>query len=399
MTQTLSPQQAAAIASGVYKLQHTTLEELAANQQDLGCEGLFQTRRAGYLKGYSGALRWKQLSGFGYVAEGEAGTPFEAHVLVATRGTLGAKTGPDWISNYNIGIQLGPSGLPVHAGFHEIWKTFSRQLLEFLEGRRPRHVHCVGHSLGGALASLNADSLTGRHVAPVSLYTFGAPRVGDGVFARSLTRRLQGDSAPRVYRVFHASDPVPMIPLFPFWHMPFGRAGLQISNSISGLINADAHSMADSYIKGVGANKSWADLEGDAMAYGSEASQVKSWLETAAQGKGSFLMGSAHLLTMISRALVWLMKQAGKLMLHAVGGTLVVGATVLDQLAWGLSQGAALSKELGVHIKALISSIWAFLGRKAMQMAELTVAFLRWVLGLLYSSIRAVAQRAMAFLE
>lgn len=395
MAHQLSPQQAAAIASGVYKLQTTTLEELSANQEPLGCEGMFQVGGASRFQGRSGALKWKQLSGFGYVAEGELGTPFAGDVLIATRGTLGAKTGPDWLSNYNIGVQLGPSNLPVHAGFHEIWKSFAHELNGFFEGRRPRHVHCVGHSLGGALATLTADSITSRHIASVSLYTFGAPRVGDGLFARSLTQRV---GAQNIQRVYHPSDPVPMIPLFPFWHMPFGHSGLKIANTIGGLINADAHGMEKSYRACMGGYSDWDALRTAATTRADEAAQVKSWLQSAAEGRGGLLMGSANLLTMIGKALGWLMKQVGKLMLNTLGGALVVGVTALDQLAWALTQGASFSKEIGLQVKTVIGAIWAFLGRKAMQVAEVTVAFLRWILGMLYTTVRTMAERALSWL-
>ena len=393
MVQQLSPQQAARIASGVYKLQNSTLEELGANQEPLGCEDAFQVGGASRFQGRSGALRWKQLSGFGYVAEGEAGTPFAGDLLIATRGTLGAKTGPDWLSNYNIGVQLGPSSLPVHAGFHEIWKSFAHELNAFLATRRPRHVHCVGHSLGGALATLNADSITTRRIASVSLYTFGAPRVGDAVFARSLTQRV---GAANIQRVYHPSDPVPMIPLFPFWHMPFGHSGLKITNTIGGLINADAHGMENSYLASMGAFNDWDAMRTAATTRADEAAQVKNWLQHAAEGRGGLLMGSANLLSMIGRALGWLMKQIGKLLLNAVGGALVAGATVLDQLAWALTQGASLSKEVGLQVKTVMAAIFAFLGRKTQQVAEVTVAFLRWVLGLLYNAVRTLAERALS---
>jgi hypothetical protein len=397
MAHLLSPQQAAAIASGVYKLQTTSVSELRANQQTLGCEGLFSLSGDGArLNGYSGALRWKTLSGFGYVAEGEAGTPFADDVLVATRGTLGAKTGPDWLSNYNIGVQLGPTSLPVHAGFNEIWKTFRDQLSGFFDGRRaPRRVHCVGHSLGGALATLNADYLTGRRIA-VSLYTFGAPRVGDAVFARSLTRRV---GVENIQRVYHPSDPVPMIPLFPFWHMPFGHSGLQIANQIGGLINASAHGMEKSYVATMAGFTDWDGLRAAAAQRADDAAQAKTWLQNAADGRGSFLMGSATLLSMIGKALGWLLKQTGKLIANVIGGVAVVGLSVLDHLAWALSEGARLSKEIGGHVKTVIGAIWGFLGRKAMQVAEVTVAFLRWLLELLFTTVRSMAERALSLLS
>ena len=50
-------------------------------------------------------------------------------------------------------------------------------------------------------------------------------------------------------------------------------------------------------------------------------------------------------------------------------------------------------------MKNLIGAIFSFLGRKIVGAAEVTVAFLRWVLALLFESLRAVALRALALVS
>lgn len=190
---TLTPFQAAAIASGVYQLRDTSIGALREEQGLLGCEGLFAVGDNARFQGRSGAGPFKKLSGFGYVAAGEGS--FSGDVLIVTRGTAQTQ---DWLSNLNVALQIGPGGLPVHAGFHEIWKSFRDEMNAFLRGRNPARIHCVGHSLGGALAMLNADALTHARVAPVSVYTFGAPRAGDAFFARSVTKRVGGSEIHRV---------------------------------------------------------------------------------------------------------------------------------------------------------------------------------------------------------
>ena len=144
--------------------------------------------------------------------------------------------------------------------------------------------------------------------------------------------------------------------------------------------------------------KSWANL-GHGGAPANEAQQVKGWLERAADGKGGFVMGSAKLLSMIGRALAWLMAKAGKVVMGGIGAALAASATVLDQLAWMLRQAAQLSKEVGLQVKGLIGAIFSFLGRKAVQAADVTVAFLRWVLELLFSSLRVMAERALSVIR
>ncbi len=385
----LTPTQAAAIARGVYRLREDSVSTVVQERgQLLGCEGLFAASDSGRFEAKSGGLLWKKLSGFGFVAIGEG--MFSGDLLIATRGT---QTQLDWLSNFNVAMQMGPCGLPVHAGFNEIWKGFAPEVRAMLKGRSPTRIHCVGHSLGGALATLNADLLSEGKVAEVVLYTFGCPRTGDGIFARSLTQRL---GAKHIFRVCHPADPVPMIPLFPFWHLPFGGAGLSIANSANALVSIDAHLMPPSYIPGVH-DRSWANL-GHGGTPANEAQQVKGWLERAAEGKGGFVMGSARLLSMIGRALAWLMAQAGKLVMGSIGVAVAASATVLDQLAWMLGQAAQLSKEVGIQIKGLIGAIFSFLGRKAVQTANVTAAFLRWVLELLFSSLRTLAQRALGMI-
>jgi hypothetical protein len=83
----------------------------------------------------------------------------------------------------------------------------------------------------------------------------------------------------------------------------------------------------------------------------------------------------------------------------SVGLALTAGATVLDQLAWLLGHAAQLSRDLGSQLKTLIGAIFRFLGRKIVGATEVTVAFLRWVLALLFESLRAVALRALALVS
>ena len=102
---------------------------------------------------------------------------------------------------------------------------------------------------------------------------------------------------------------------------------------------------------------------------------------------------------MIGRALNWLLAKAGKLVMGGVGVALTASATVLDQLAWLLGQAASMSKEIGGQIKGLIGTIFSFLGRTLAGVIDVTVAFVRWVLELLFQSLRTVAMRALAMLS
>ena len=386
--QVLTPTQAALIARGVYQLRRDDVATLHDRGALLGCEDMFQVDDGARLEGRSGVLAWKKLSGFGYIAIGVGAHAGE--MLVVNRGTAMLA---DWCSNLNGAMQLGPSGHLVHAGFNEVWKSYREGLHSFLANRNPSRIHCVGHSLGGALATLNADYFNCNGVAQVLLYTFGAPRSGDVFHARSLTQRI---GAAQIFRVSHRADPVPKIPLFPFLHLPSDRQGLEFGD---GLFSVGAHNMVGSYIPAM-RDRSWATLACGATAAGD--AQVRSWLEGAASGEGRsgiggmLLMGSSALLLMIGRALRWLLARAHDLLAGSMGLALTPSATILDQLAWLLCRGASLAREIGDQVKGLMSAILRFLGRKLPATADVSVAFVRWVLGLLYSALQATAQRAIA---
>jgi hypothetical protein len=380
----LSPSQAAGIALGVYSLREEPSEAARLVKGDpLKIDGLFggSTR----FTGTSGVI-FRPLSGFGYVAAGVG--QFAGDILIATRGTA---TAADWLTDLNIGVQFGPGGQFVHAGFNETFKSFVTQLQEFLRGKNPTRIHCVGHSLGGALAFLNADFATANRIGDVRLYTFGAPRTGPAAFARQLTQRVGKDN---IFRVSNPVDPVPMIPIFPFFHVPLGEEGLQIGRTSNMPVSAAGHAMADSYIPGV-VGKAWNDL----VAPGADERQVRGFLENAAQGSGAFVMGSARLLDMIGRALGYMLKIAGQVCKGVLGLALTGAMTVLDQVAWMLTQAALISAEMGRGLVTLAGMIFRFLGRTVSAGTQITVAFLRWVLDLLFTAMRAVAHRAVSLLR
>ncbi|MFL6626179.1 MAG: lipase family protein [Burkholderiaceae bacterium] len=383
----LTPGQAAAIARGVYLLRKDSVETVLSDNaatNPLGIDGLFgQSSR---FSGTSGALMFKPLTGFGFVAAGTG--PFAGDLLIATRGT--AKSA-DWLTDFNVGMQIGPGGHIVHAGFNETWKSFAPELREFLRGRNPARIHCVGHSLGGALAFLNADFITANRIADVRLYTFGAPRTGQYPFGRQLTDRVRPEN---IFRVSNPCDPVPMIPLFPFFHVPFGEEGLQIGRTSNMPISPSAHFMLESYVPGV-LGKSWSDLRVRTP----DDREVQGWFESFAQGSGGFVMGTAKLLDMIARALAWMLKVAGAATKGVIGLAATGAVTILDQVAWLLTQAAQISAEMGRGLVALVGMIFRFLGRTVTAGVQITTAFLRWVLDLLFTSLRSAAQRALALIR
>ncbi|MCP5201236.1 MAG: lipase family protein [Gammaproteobacteria bacterium] len=405
----LTPGYAAVLANGVYGVNENPLLSAQKRVRLVGCEPDFSIPRPDhgdrhpFARSTTGGLPIPGVAAlaeslkpeifapvetdFGYVAMGNAPS-WHGHMLVVTRGTMGPKgISPDWLSNYNIGLKTGPDGRLVHAGFYRAWQEMSSFVHRAVEQYRPAHIHCVGHSLGGALANLNALSLA-QSGYDVALYTFGAPRVGALDFATELSVRLR----ERVKRVYHPADPVPMIPLLPFLHAPL-TYGIRLTAPAGALIDADAHDMELSYQTLVG-GREWDALERANTLLGDF--QIDSWLQQAAKQRGGFVLASAALLERIAKGLSRLIKKA---VFYVVGSGVSAAATAtltaLDFVAWLLSRAAAIANAIREEITGLVNAIFGFLGRIGSSIADLTQSALRWVLGLLFTYLANQARNAL----
>jgi len=95
----------------------------------------------------------------------------------------------------------------VHRGFKKQYLTlydkFKKELLE------ANSVICIGHSLGGALATLCAYDIKHNYpnIQTLSCYTFGSPRVGNTSFQREFDKLV-----PDCYRIVNNDDPIPLLP-------------------------------------------------------------------------------------------------------------------------------------------------------------------------------------------
>ncbi|PUZ50077.1 hypothetical protein GQ55_6G030900 [Panicum hallii var. hallii] len=152
-------------------------------------------------------------------------------IVIALRGTC---TVLEWAENVRAGLvpatdsnaDASPdaSKAKVECGFWNIYKTAGdrspslsemvvsevRRLLDQYKGEEVS-ITVTGHSLGAALAVLIADELAGsvarRAKAPVAVFSFGGPRVGNRAFAARVEAR-----GARVLRVVNAHDVVPRFP-------------------------------------------------------------------------------------------------------------------------------------------------------------------------------------------
>lgn len=103
----------------------------------------------------------------------------------------------------------------VHRGFNkytqaafftreENGETYGEYIADLLKEKNNRELYIVGHSLGGAVATIGAARLISLGVNPdqIKVITFGAPAVGNSVFAETYGKDID------LERVVVAGDPV-----------------------------------------------------------------------------------------------------------------------------------------------------------------------------------------------
>jgi hypothetical protein len=140
--------------------------------------------------------RWSLLA-VGYMRGSEACLVF--------RGTLVTN-----LSNWRLNFDMRRRESGLHQGFARAWEALEPAVRQWLDGlpARPVALTLTGHSLGGAMAVVAADSL--RTLYPIGrVITFGSPRLASPEFAEAYVR--SGLEA-MTRRYIHQTDLVPRIP-------------------------------------------------------------------------------------------------------------------------------------------------------------------------------------------
>lgn len=376
----LSPRQAAQAANSAYDVRLAdNMLMAAAGATDV--RGGFDIVGGTRLMGTSGMGVVSRETGFGYVAEGRGSRANE--VLITLRGTE-FSSGHDWLTNFQIAGARGPAGHTVHRGFWTLAAGILSQINDVIGDSNPSQIHIAGHSLGGAAATLLADAIresSGRR--NVKLYTFGAPRAGVESHARHLTHSLGMEN---IFRVYHHTDPVPMVPVFPYSHVPY-EDNAYLMRRPGTLMSIDAHIKslyADSMDTG-----GWGGLGviNDPMLESFEAAQE--WLERSANIGGMMLSGTV--LRMIMSALGWILREIGQM----VGYTILAGASIIDYIARLLRTGVLMNVRIGIVVGQLMAALLRFTGRTIASGVSMTVAFFQYVLDLLFRTVSTLAARAI----
>jgi len=249
-------------------------------------------------------------------------------------------------------------------------------------------VHCVGHSLGGALAGLTADWLKGAYGMPVNLYTFGSPRIGLQGFSAQTTARVDN-----IFRCTHGADPVPKVPLWPFTHAPYNGTEYRL-NSGQGF-TPSAHKMGENgnpgYVNSVKGHD-WSSLQKRSDNY----LNTPVRLDYANRNQASY---SAYWADKISSALITLLKDAGYYSAILAQATIGSALTFYDLVSRTLVKVAQASATHAKQVTGLLGHMLVFAGQGYFKLAELTYDVIKWVfdktLGVLYRSVREAIDGAI----
>lgn len=367
----LTPTQAVRLADASYLgLQQSNV---AAILKQTALADMFDPEQSSLIAGSSGA-GWRATSAFALVLRGRGA--WQGQYCVAVRGTV---TFADVLSDLVAAIEPGPGGHPVHAGFNRVSKSLSPGVMAALRNKNPSRIHCVGHSLGGAIANLVAAQLDAT-VGGSTLYTFGSPRVGPGIFAEGLTWSL-GTNA--IHRAFSMRDAVPMVPIFPFQHAPFRSEGALVGPT-GGFVAISAH-LLRSYGPAV-EGQTWRGLKTRARDTPMSVDQLLDSAAEAVRFPGGAL--ALHLLGRVMGALL--------ASVDMVAGTAVTASlTLCDRLAFMLIQCARVSVEMAQRVSRFVEYVMRFLGRPVIQGVSLTAQFVRCILQLLMAKISGIARAAL----
>ena len=378
----LSPELAAKISRTVYAVREfSDIETALERRKDLGLRGTFapaagEISSVHRVTGKSGISRISTTSGFGVVASGVS--QYQGDVLIALRGT---RIPFDWLTDINTGKQSSTCGWPVHAGFNNAFKSLKPQIDDYIKKAGfISTVHCVGHSLGGALATLTAEYMAslGLHV---KLYTLGCPRVGYQDFSGALADKVGQEN---IYRVYHDSDPVPMAPVYKFTHTPL--LGSIYELNWSGLTFSTSAHLVENYSRAM-SGQSWSGLR--RFHIDTPGPSIHE-LVNGSQGFG-LLRGSSLLLKKLQLALNNYAKEA---QMH-----ILPHMTVVDQLSMILHQKMKFGGMAKEKVVDTMNGIAFFLGQGAVTPGAMSLGFMRWMLEMFYRFIGNIGIQALNMLE
>ncbi|MGI2112686.1 lipase family protein [Shewanella frigidimarina] len=316
-------------------------------------------------------------SGFGFFGMGRNEGMFKGEAVLAFRGTAGMC---DALTDLHCGVTSGPNNQLVHSGFNRTFNSMKPQIATLLEKLGNKPIHCVGHSLGGALANLAAIWIRKTFKIPVKLYTFGSPRVGFAPYAIQAETSLSA-----IYRAVHRSDPVPMVPVWPFVH-----AGDEYRLSTCVSFVGASHKMKGNAPGYINTASRYADYKQMQMGSICNLEHVRLKYE-----KRHLACFNAHWSDKISAGLIWLLRSSGKLtsILAQVGVSSTL--SIYDLIARSLVELSQMTREYAEDCKGLLGHILTFVGKPSVKIVDLSYSTVRSILSMLLSRLKSVVVEAV----
>jgi len=368
MSRELTPSVSADLALKIYRVNNANVRAL----NSFLSEGIFLHKNKSVIRAeVGGRVIRATRDGFGLCASGAG--DYKGDVFLIFRGTTEANNKADWLTDARIGICTSKTGLPVHIGFNHAFNSMLPEIRKFITEANPTgYVHCIGHSLGGAVASLAADWVSKNRSNTVKLYTFGAPRVGTHFFVSSTTSSVRDAN---MHRVYHRTDPVPMVALYPFMQAPFSTVGHHFIYSNEPMTSGAGHLMRK-YVDSV-RSQSWKMLSAAPEPPYTVEAAIEHWLKSKSPVDSS----SASFWRWVESAFIYVFKKISMTALLTLQGALITTMTLADKIAYLLAKGIELADHISDWIELLMRKLMQALHMKApATKKELTHDLMRRVL-------------------
>lgn len=378
----LTPRQAASLSNEVYALTKFPILEDAITYLNHEYGGNLSFYEENLLKGKTGGPGLiKVRTAFGFLLVGRKNLKGQAYILF--RGTQYLA---DWLTNLNLTLSPSASGQPVHDGFNKAFHSMLPQISVFVRSLPAgTRIHCLGHSLGGALATIAAEWVRKHTIHQPRLYSFGSPRVGLIGFSEQCTRLLSED---KIYRAYHRTDIVPCIPIWPFVHTPSTDRDFYLPSP--GLIPWKTYHDMDLYLESV-ENKSWETIRAMRPAARTD-SGIEAWLKSEA-----IIGQTMSAIEWLNDAIIYVVKKCMEFAGRIINFTATTYFTLMDQLAMVLNSGVKLMIGSVSLVLLLVKKIMQFLGIRALpESASVTQDFLRNLLMKLSSKVNEISKQALS---
>ena len=326
-------------------------------------------------------------SGFGYTLTYRANN--RTHAIVAMRGTRPELAGkPDLLTDGRGTITSFGSIGAVHKGFKKTFDSVMPSLERDSNSiMKADVVHCVGHSLGGAIATLLAAHYA-NFGKVVRLYTFGSPRVGALGAHHALERRIGKDN---IYRVAHDLDPISLIGPFPYIHVngaATDRNNMTLPSPTGELLSVTNHDMSR-YIRSVArtGDMTWDAVRGSAARVNHDNSVLARWLLHEDNNPGWVQYASAKTLGILFKLFSHVLK--------SISTSLILGLSAVDLLAEVLIKGLYKLAQLGGQILKLLGYAAKWAGITVVSGTQFTAAIIAKILDKMLATLRHLAVRAL----